>query len=119
MSEPILDARVDDDQFDLTLRPRLLTEYVGQEQVRENRSILLEAARRLEQDAQVLADLLLADVLGEQPWAEREVELVVVHPGVEDRLAHFRPSALRAPASASCVFGVDFQSTDSMPARAS
>jgi Holliday junction DNA helicase RuvB len=46
MSEPILDARADDDQFDLTLRPRLLTEYVGQEQVRENLGILLEAARR-------------------------------------------------------------------------
>src|SRR5258708_1463598 len=46
MSEPILDARADDDQFDLTLRPRLLTEYVGQQQVRENLGILLEAARR-------------------------------------------------------------------------
>ena len=44
--EPILDARADDDQFDLTLRPRLLSEYVGQQQVRENLSILLEAARR-------------------------------------------------------------------------
>src|SRR3979409_575394 len=44
--DPILDPRVDDDQFDLTLRPRLLSEYVGQQQVRENRSILLEAARR-------------------------------------------------------------------------
>jgi len=44
--EPVLDPRADDDQFDLTLRPRLLSEYVGQEQVRENLSILLEAARR-------------------------------------------------------------------------
>jgi Holliday junction DNA helicase RuvB len=44
--DPILDARADDDQFDLTLRPRLLSEYVGQEQVRQNLSILLEAARR-------------------------------------------------------------------------
>jgi Holliday junction DNA helicase RuvB len=44
--EPILDPRADDDQYDLTLRPRLLSEYVGQEQVRENLSILLEAARR-------------------------------------------------------------------------
>ncbi len=44
--EPILDAGADDEQFDLTLRPRLLTEYVGQQQVRENLSILLEAARR-------------------------------------------------------------------------
>jgi len=31
-NEPVLDARADDDQFDLTLRPRLLSEYVGQEQ---------------------------------------------------------------------------------------
>ena len=44
--ENVLDARVDDEQFDLTLRPRLLSEYIGQEQVRENLGILLEAARR-------------------------------------------------------------------------
>src|SRR4030088_856002 len=42
----VLDARADDEQFDLTLRPRLLSEYIGQEAVRENLSILLEAARR-------------------------------------------------------------------------
>src|SRR5437660_12880672 len=42
----VLDARVDDEQFDLTLRPRMLSEYVGQMQVRENLGILLEAARR-------------------------------------------------------------------------
>src|SRR5487761_660437 len=46
MSDVVLDARADDEQFDNTLRPRLLTEYVGQEQVSENLSILLEAARR-------------------------------------------------------------------------
>ena len=44
--ENVLDARVDDEQFDLTLRPRLLSEYIGQEKVRENLGILLEAARR-------------------------------------------------------------------------
>src|SRR2546430_1514014 len=44
--DKVLDARSDDEQFDLTLRPRFLAEYVGQEQVRENLSILLEAARR-------------------------------------------------------------------------
>src|SRR5256884_5616118 len=44
--EKVLAAKSDDEQFDLTLRPRLLSEYVGQEQVRENLSILLEAARR-------------------------------------------------------------------------
>ncbi|HKB17856.1 MAG TPA: Holliday junction branch migration DNA helicase RuvB [Candidatus Dormibacteraeota bacterium] len=44
--DKVLDARPDDDQFDLTLRPRLLAEYVGQEQVKENLGILLEAARR-------------------------------------------------------------------------
>src|SRR5437588_5916610 len=42
----VLDARADDDQYDLTLRPRSLTDYVGQAQVRENLGILLEAARR-------------------------------------------------------------------------
>src|SRR5438046_6466689 len=42
----VVDASADDEQFDLTLRPRLLTEYVGQQQVRENLSILREAARR-------------------------------------------------------------------------
>jgi len=42
----VLDARADDEQFDLTLRPRMLAEYVGQEQVRQNLDILLEAARR-------------------------------------------------------------------------
>src|SRR5947199_5927795 len=42
----VLDAGSDDEQYDLTLRPRLLSEYVGQARVRENLSILLEAARR-------------------------------------------------------------------------
>src|SRR6202140_4524314 len=45
MGEPIFDARAEDDQFDLTPRPRLLSEYVGQQQVRENLGILIEAAR--------------------------------------------------------------------------
>ena len=36
----------EDEQFDLTLRPRSLDEYVGQQAVRENLAILLEAARR-------------------------------------------------------------------------
>src|SRR4029077_1334851 len=44
--DKVLNASVDDEQYDLTLRPRFLTEYVGQEQVRENLRILLEAARR-------------------------------------------------------------------------
>ncbi|HYL07666.1 MAG TPA: Holliday junction branch migration DNA helicase RuvB [Candidatus Udaeobacter sp.] len=43
--DTVLDAGPDDDQFDLTLRPRSLTEYVGQEQVRQNLGILIEAAR--------------------------------------------------------------------------
>jgi Holliday junction DNA helicase RuvB len=37
---------VEEEQFDATLRPRTLTEYVGQERTRENLGILLEAARR-------------------------------------------------------------------------
>jgi Holliday junction DNA helicase RuvB len=36
----------DEDQFDRTLRPRTLDDYVGQEQVRQNLTILLEAAKR-------------------------------------------------------------------------
>jgi Holliday junction DNA helicase RuvB len=47
------DARVlnpelapDEEQLDRTLRPRTLADYIGQEQVRENLGILLEAARR-------------------------------------------------------------------------
>ena len=44
--DTVLDSRTDDEQFDRSLRPRFLDEYVGQEQVRENLGILLEAARR-------------------------------------------------------------------------
>jgi holliday junction DNA helicase RuvB len=36
----------EEDQFDRTLRPRTLGDYIGQEQVRQNLTILLEAARR-------------------------------------------------------------------------
>jgi Holliday junction DNA helicase RuvB len=36
----------DEEQFDRTLRPRTLGDYIGQEQVRQNLTILLEAARR-------------------------------------------------------------------------
>jgi Holliday junction DNA helicase RuvB len=36
----------DEDQFDRTLRPRTLSDYVGQEPVKQNLTILLEAARR-------------------------------------------------------------------------
>ena len=35
----------EDEQFDRTLRPQTLTDYIGQEQVRENLGILIEAAR--------------------------------------------------------------------------
>ena len=46
--ERVLDPAVggDEDHFDRTLRPRTLADYVGQEQVRDNLGILLEAARR-------------------------------------------------------------------------
>jgi Holliday junction DNA helicase RuvB subunit len=40
------EAVSEDEQFDRTLRPRTLADYVGQEQVRNNLGILLEAARR-------------------------------------------------------------------------
>jgi Holliday junction DNA helicase RuvB len=40
------DAASEEDQLDATLRPRTLSEYVGQERARENLAILLEAARR-------------------------------------------------------------------------
>ncbi|MCJ7622054.1 MAG: Holliday junction branch migration DNA helicase RuvB, partial [Anaerolineaceae bacterium] len=35
-----------DDRIDQTLRPRLLTEVIGQEQIKENLSILIAAARQ-------------------------------------------------------------------------
>src|SRR5499427_7712747 len=44
--DPTAVAGGDDEQFDRTLRPRTLGDYVGQQQVRENLGILLEAARR-------------------------------------------------------------------------
>ena len=48
MSERVLEPGADprDDELDLTLRPRTLNDYIGQEAVRENLTILLEAARR-------------------------------------------------------------------------
>jgi hypothetical protein len=39
---------------------------------------LTPAARRLQQDAQVLPDLFLADIVGQKTWSKREVVLVVV-----------------------------------------
>ena len=39
------DARPDD-RLDQTLRPRLLTDVIGQEQVKENLTILIAAARK-------------------------------------------------------------------------
>lgn len=36
----------DEEQFDRTLRPQRLTDYIGQESVKENLGILLEAAKR-------------------------------------------------------------------------
>jgi Holliday junction DNA helicase RuvB len=39
-------VETDEEQFDRTLRPRTLADYIGQEQVRENLAILIEAARR-------------------------------------------------------------------------
>src|SRR5581483_10397877 len=78
------------------------------------------AASRLEEDAQVLAHLLLADILAQEPRPERQVVLIVVRAGVQDPVGrHLRPRDLNAAASASCVVGDDFQSTDSMPERAS
>jgi holliday junction DNA helicase RuvB len=40
------EALTEDEQFDRTLRPRTLADFVGQEQLRNNLGILLEAARR-------------------------------------------------------------------------
>jgi Holliday junction DNA helicase RuvB len=39
-------AGIEDEQLDLSLRPRTLSDYVGQEKVRANLGILIEAARR-------------------------------------------------------------------------
>jgi holliday junction DNA helicase RuvB len=40
------EALVEDDQLDTSLRPRILDDYVGQEQVREQLGIQIEAAKR-------------------------------------------------------------------------
>ncbi len=40
------DADRDDAAFDLTLRPRTLAEYIGQERIKSNLSVFLEAARQ-------------------------------------------------------------------------
>jgi Holliday junction DNA helicase RuvB len=40
------EAVAEEEQYDVTLRPKTLAEYVGQQRVRENLGILLEAARR-------------------------------------------------------------------------
>jgi Holliday junction DNA helicase RuvB len=40
------EVNADEDQYDVTLRPKTLTEYIGQERTRENLGILLEAAQR-------------------------------------------------------------------------
>src|SRR5207248_11097212 len=51
----VLDTKSDDEQYDLTLRPRLLSAYGCQEQVRGNLGVLLEAAgRRVEPVEHVL-----------------------------------------------------------------
>ncbi|MDQ6772563.1 MAG: Holliday junction branch migration DNA helicase RuvB [Candidatus Dormibacteraeota bacterium] len=42
-------AIADEEQFDRNLRPQTLADFVGQERIRENLSILLEAARRREE----------------------------------------------------------------------
>ncbi len=46
--ENVVDPTVqsEEEQFDRTLRPRTLQDYIGQEQVRANLNILIEAARR-------------------------------------------------------------------------
>src|SRR5713226_2370152 len=79
------------------------------------------AAGGSEKDAEVVADLLLSDVLGQHARPQREVELLVVGACFEHSVlvGHLRPNALRAVASASCVDGDDFQSTDSRPTLAS
>src|SRR5690349_19283596 len=71
------------------------------------------ARRRVEEDGEVLAYLLLADVFRRVAGSQREVELLVVGPGVKDFVfRHLRPRDLSAVARASCVEGDVFQSTD-------
>ena len=40
------EPRPEDQEFDDTLRPRLLDEFIGQERLRENFRIFIEAAKR-------------------------------------------------------------------------
>ncbi len=48
MTERLIDADAtrEDEQLELSLRPQSLTEYIGQEKVKENLSVFIEAARR-------------------------------------------------------------------------
>src|SRR5258706_2296072 len=82
---------------------------------------LAAPACRLEQDAEIVADCLLADVFRQHSRPQREVELLVVRARIDHGVLvrHLRPRALRAVASASCVDGDAFQSTASSPTRAS
>ncbi|OGY90522.1 MAG: Holliday junction DNA helicase RuvB [Candidatus Komeilibacteria bacterium RIFCSPLOWO2_01_FULL_52_15] len=49
--EPLLNARElkEDKTWDLTLRPRTLADYIGQQQVKDNLAIFLQAARQREE----------------------------------------------------------------------
>ena len=47
MNEAISPNRLfDDDEFELSLRPQKLNEFIGQDKVKENVSIFIEAARQ-------------------------------------------------------------------------
>lgn len=46
MSEEILDFQTGDEEFELTLRPQKLSNYIGQEHVKKNIAVSIEAAKK-------------------------------------------------------------------------
>jgi len=40
------DFSIDDDEFEVTLRPQKLSDFIGQEKVKDNLSIFIEAAKQ-------------------------------------------------------------------------
>src|SRR5438046_2600341 len=113
---------------DLDRDPELVGDDVRQSRLAEARrpaqqhvlNRLITPPRGLEKDAEVFPHLLLPHILAEVARPQREVELLVVRLRIQNLLfRHLRPRAFNANASASWVEGDVFQSTDSMPVRAS
>ena len=76
-------SRPEDEELEQSLRPRRLDEFVGQERVKEQLQIALQAARARgqERDPELLLHALLADELAEAARPQGLLELVLIRPG--------------------------------------